>query len=169
MSELRVESFPMSIDGFSAGLQARTRVSKTRSVLEDWRCMSGLFLQPRFTRCLELKEVHLAKLAEYRRRARKAGKIRIEHGALEVHECVADDVQTGKHTSFPQVVKLEAEETVVFSWTVFKSRKDRDRVNAKVVADPRLAFVEHADPASLPFDGQRMFWGGFKAVVSLTG
>jgi uncharacterized protein YbaA (DUF1428 family) len=113
--------------------------------------------------------VPLAKLAEYRRLARKAGKIWIEHGALEVHECVADDVQSGKLTSFPQAVQLQADETVVFSWIVFKSRKDRDRVNAEVMADPRLAFMEHADPATLPFDGQRMFWGGFKPLVSLTG
>ena len=111
--------------------------------------------------------VPLAKLAEYRRLARKAGKIWIEHGALEIHECVADDVQPGKHTSFPQAVKLKADETVVFSWIVFKSRKDRDRVNAKVITDPRMAFMEHADPATLPFDGQRMFWGGFKPLVSL--
>lgn len=113
--------------------------------------------------------VPLAKLADYRRLARKAGKIWIEHGALEFHECVADDVQSGQHTSFPQAVKLEAEETVVFSWIVFKSRKDRDRVNAKVMADPRLAFMELANPASLPFDSQRMFWGGFKPIVSLAG
>lgn len=113
--------------------------------------------------------VPLAKLAEYRRLARKAGKIWIEHGALEVHECVADDVQSGKLTSFPQAVQLQADETVVFSWIVFKSRKDRDRVNAEVMADPRLAFMEHAAPATLPFDGQRMFWGGFKPLVSLTG
>jgi uncharacterized protein YbaA (DUF1428 family) len=66
-------------------------------------------------------------------------------------------------------VQLQADETVVFSWIVFKSRKDRDRVNAEVMADPRLAFMEHADPATLPFDGQRMFWGGFKPLVSLTG
>ena len=111
--------------------------------------------------------VPLARLAEYRRLARKAGKIWIEHGALEVHECVADDVQPGKLTSFPQAVKLEAEETVVFSWIIFKSRKDRDRVNAKVMADPRLAFMEHAESATLPFDGLRMFWGGFKPIVEL--
>ena len=113
--------------------------------------------------------VQLAKLAEYRSLARKAGKIWIEHGALEFHECVADDVQSGKLTSFPQAAKLETEEIVVFSWIVFKSRKDRDRVNAKVMADPRLSFMEHADSASLPFDSQRMFWGGFKPIVSLTG
>ena len=113
--------------------------------------------------------VPLVQLAEYRSLARKAGKIWIEHGALEFHECVADDVQSGKLTSFPQAAKLETEEIVVFSWIVFKSRKDRDRANAKVMADPRLSFMEHADSASLPFDSQRMFWGGFKPIVSLTG
>ncbi|MBT9540918.1 DUF1428 domain-containing protein [Thiobacillus sp.] len=111
--------------------------------------------------------VPLAKLADYRHLARKAGKIWIEHGALEVHECVADDVQPGKLTSFPQAVKRKPDETVVFSWIVFKSRRDRDRVNAKVMADPRLAFMASADPAVLPFDGKRMFWGGFKPMVSL--
>jgi uncharacterized protein YbaA (DUF1428 family) len=113
--------------------------------------------------------VPLAKLAAYRRLARKACKIWIEHGALEIRECVADDVQPGKLTSFPQAVKLKPGETVVFSWIAFKSRKDRDRVNAKVMADPRMAFMETTDPKDWPFDGQRMFWGGFKPMVSLAG
>ena len=63
----------------------------------------------------------------------------MDHGALEYHECVADDVKSGKHTSFPQGVKLKKGEEVWFSWIVYKSRKDRDRVNAKVMKDPRLA------------------------------
>ena len=109
------------------------------------------------------------KIDAYRRIARKAGNIWKEHGALEYVECVADDVKPGKVTSFPQSVALKSGETVVFSWITFKSRKDRDRVNANVMADPRLAFMEHADPANLPFDGQRMFWGGFKPIVSLAG
>ena len=111
--------------------------------------------------------VPVAKLAAYRRLARKAGMVWIEHGALEVHECVADDVQSGKHTSFPQAVKLKADEVVVFSWIVYRSRKDRDRVNAAVMADPRMAMMETTDPADWPFDGKRMFWGGFKPMVSL--
>ncbi len=69
----------------------------------------------------------------YRRMARKAGKIWREHGALEYRECVADDVKKGKVTSFPQSVKLKPSETVVFSWIVYKSRADRDRINAKVM------------------------------------
>jgi uncharacterized protein YbaA (DUF1428 family) len=76
---------------------------------------------------------------------------------------VADDVKPGKYTSFPQSVKLKPGETVIFSWIVFKSRPHRDSVNAKVMKDPRLA--EMMDPKALPFDGKRMFWGGFKVLV----
>jgi uncharacterized protein YbaA (DUF1428 family) len=104
------------------------------------------------------------KLADYRRLARKFGKLWIQHGALEVHECAADDVKPGKLTSFPQAVKLKPDELVVFSWIVFKSRRHRDAVNKKVMADPLMAQV---DPKSMPFDGQRMFWGGFKEIVRL--
>ena len=106
-----------------------------------------------------------AKLAEYRRLARKAGKIWREHGALEYMECAADDVQPGKLTSFPQAVKLKPGELVVFSWIVYQSRAARDRINAKVMKDPRLA--DMMDPKKLPFDGKRMFWGGFKPFVQL--
>ena len=105
-----------------------------------------------------------ANLAAYCRLARKAGKIWREHGALEYHECVADDVQPGKLTSFPQSVKLKPDEVVIFSYVIYKSRAQRDRVNAKVMKDPRLAGM---DPKTLPFDGKRMFWGGFKPLVTL--
>ena len=104
------------------------------------------------------------KVAAYRRIARKYGALWIQHGALEVHECVGDDVKPGKLTSFPQAVKLKADEVVVFSWIVFKSRRHRDAVNKKVMADPLMAQVS---PASMPFDGKRMFWGGFKEIVRL--
>lgn len=106
--------------------------------------------------------VPLAKLADYRKMARKCGKIWMEHGALQVVESVADDVKPGKLTSFPQSVKLKEGETVVFSWIVYTSRKHRDSVNAKVMADPRLAAMA---PDTMPFDGKRMFWGGFKTIV----
>ena len=109
--------------------------------------------------------VPTANLAAYRRMAKKAGEVWKDHGALEYHECVADDVQPGKLTSFPQSVKLKDGETVVFAWIVYKSRKDRDRINAKVMADPRLASM--MDMKNMPFDGKRMFWGGFKTMVSL--
>lgn len=104
-------------------------------------------------------------LDAYRRMARKAGKIWREHGALEYIECVADDVKPGKRTSFPQSVKLKADEVVVFSYIVYKSRRQRDSVNKKVMSDPRL--TEMMDPKALPFDGKRMFFGGFKVIVDL--
>jgi len=104
-------------------------------------------------------------LPAYRRMARKAGKVWREHGALEYIECIADDVKPGKLTSFPQSVKLKPGETVVFAWIVYKSRKDRDRINEKVMADPRLATM--MDGRDMPFDGKRMVWGGFKTMVSL--
>ena len=105
------------------------------------------------------------KLPAYLRMARKAGKVWREYGALEYRECVGDDVKPGKHTSFPQSVKLKAGETVVFSWIVYKSRRQRDSINAKVMKDPRLASM--MDPKKMPFDGKRMFWGGFKTIVEL--
>jgi len=104
-------------------------------------------------------------LDAYRKLARKAGKIWKEYGAIEYIECVADDVQPGKTTSFPQSVKLKPDEVVVFSWIVYKSRAHRDKVNKLVMADPRL--MAGMDPKNLPFDGKRMFFGGFKPIVSL--
>ncbi len=103
------------------------------------------------------------KVAAYRRMAKFAGKIWKQFGALEYVECVADDVKPGKVTSFPQSVKLKRGEVVVFSYIVYRSRKQRDRINAKVMKDPRLA--KYMNPKNLPFDGKRMFWGGFKSIV----
>ena len=103
------------------------------------------------------------RIGEYRKIARKAGKVWREHGALDYCECVADDVKPGKRTSFPQSVKLKEGEVVVFSWITYKSRRDRDRINAKVMADPRLKAM--MNPESMPFDAKRMFWGGFKSIV----
>ena len=99
----------------------------------------------------------------YRRMAQKAGKIWREHGALEFRECIADDVKPGKWTSFPQSVKLKPDETVIFSYIVYKSRAQRDRVNAKVMSDPRLAKM--MQKGAMPFDGKRMIFGGFKTFV----
>jgi uncharacterized protein YbaA (DUF1428 family) len=105
------------------------------------------------------------KLATYRRMSQKAGKVWRDHGALEFRECVADDVSWGKRTSFPRAVKQKAGETVFFSYIVYKSRADRDRVNKNVMKDKRLA--DMMDPKKMPFDPRRMFWGGFKVVVDL--
>jgi uncharacterized protein YbaA (DUF1428 family) len=100
----------------------------------------------------------------YRRIAEDAGKVWREHGALEYIECVADDVKPGEITSFPQAVKLEPDETVVFAWIVYESREHRDRVNEQVMKDPRIANV---GPKSMPFDAKRMVYGGFRTLVEL--
>src|SRR3972149_10917382 len=94
----------------------------------------------------------------YLRMARKAGKIWREHGPLEFRECVADDVKWGKRTSFPRSVKLKRGETVMFSYIVYKSRADRDRVLGKVMKDKRLAKM--MNPKAMPFDAKRMIYGG---------
>ncbi len=104
------------------------------------------------------------KLAVYKKMAAKAGKVWMDHGALQYFECVADDVKKGKLTSFPRSVHLKATETVIFSFIVYKSRKQRDQVNAKVMADPRLNSM--MDITKMPFDGKRMIYGGFKTFVS---
>jgi len=103
------------------------------------------------------------KVADYRKMARVAGKVWRDHGALDYVESMADDVKPGKGTSFPQAVNLKKNETVWFSCIVYKSRRHRDQVNAKVMKDPRLA--KYMDPKKMPFDGMRMFWGGFKVMV----
>ncbi len=102
-------------------------------------------------------------LQAYRRLAQKAGKIWREHGALEVRECIGEDLNVKMGAPFPRRIKLKPGETVVFSWIGFKSRAHRDRVNAKVMKDSRLA--EMCDPKNMPFDVKRMTYGGFKILV----
>jgi uncharacterized protein YbaA (DUF1428 family) len=104
------------------------------------------------------------KIEAYRKLASDAGKIWKEYGALEFVECIAEDVKPGEVTSFPQAVKLEPGETVVFSWIVYKSRADRDRINELVMKDPRL---NGQDMKAMPFDGKRMIFGGFETLVDL--
>ena len=103
--------------------------------------------------------------AKYRKMAKLFGKICREYGALEYAECIADDIKKGKVTSFARSVKLKAGETVIFSWAVYKSRAHRNSVTKKVMKDPRIAKM--MDPKKLPFDGMRMFWGGFKTFIHL--
>jgi uncharacterized protein YbaA (DUF1428 family) len=101
-------------------------------------------------------------LKAYEAMSKKAGKIWKEYGALEYLECVADDVNVKFGTPFPKLTKVKRNETVVFSWILYKSRAHRDKVNAKVMKDPRL----HLDQP-MPFDMKRMTYGGFKALVDL--
>ncbi len=101
----------------------------------------------------------------YQRVAKKAGKVWREHGALEYRECIGEDLKVKFGLPFPRLVKLKRGETVAFSWIVYKSRADRDRVNAKVMADPRLN--QMMGGKSMPFDMKRMSYGGFEVLVSL--
>ena len=104
-------------------------------------------------------------LASYKKMSVLAGKVWREHGALDYREWVADDVKAGKWTSFPRAVKKKPNETVVFAWITYKSRAARDRINAKVMADPRLKSM--MDPKAMPFDARRMIYGGFGELVKV--
>jgi uncharacterized protein YbaA (DUF1428 family) len=103
-------------------------------------------------------------LAAYFAMARKAAKVWREHGALSYRECVGEDLAVKFGRSFPRVAQTKPGETVVLAWIEYKSRAHRDRVNAKVMKDPRLAAM--CDPQNTPFDVKRMAYGGFKVVVS---
>jgi uncharacterized protein YbaA (DUF1428 family) len=104
------------------------------------------------------------KMDAYMDMAREAGRLWREHGALEFRECVADDVKVGEVTSFPRSVQVEDGETVVFSWIVFESREERDRVNAAVMEDSRFKELTKRE---MPFDGKRMIYGGFQVAVDV--
>ena len=101
----------------------------------------------------------------YRRIAQKAGKIWMEFGALEYRECIGDDLNEKMPSNFPGMLKLKSNETVIFSWIVYKSKAQRDIINAKVMKDPRLACM--MDPKAMPFDLKRMIYGGFETLLSM--
>ena len=103
------------------------------------------------------------KIDDYRRLAEAAGKLWKEHGALDYWECLGDDLEVKDMVSFPQLANIGADETVVFSWIVYASREQRDQVNARIMADPRIQ--ELCDPDNPPFDCKRMAYGGFKVLV----
>ena len=103
------------------------------------------------------------KLAAYQKMAKAAGKVWMDHGALEYRECVGEDLNVKMGVPFPKTVKLKPGETVWFSFILYRNRKHRDRVNAKAIKDKRLASM--MDPKKMPFDAKRFFWGGFKVVV----
>ena len=103
------------------------------------------------------------KIDAYKALARKAGEVWKEHGAIAYVECIGDDVPYGKLTSFPRAVQAKDDEIVAFSWIVYQSRAQRDEINAKVMADPRLK----AEMSNMPFDGKRMIYGGFETFLEL--
>ncbi len=104
------------------------------------------------------------KLAAYQRIAAKAAVVWREHGALDYKECAGEDLQAKFALPFPKGIRAKRGETVVFSWIAFKSRAHRDRVNAKVMKDPRIAAM--CGTEGMPFDCGRMLYGGFKVIVS---
>ena len=112
-----------------------------------------------------LLSVPKRKLDAYRKISQKAGKIWKEYGALEYVECAGDDLKVKMGLPFKKAARTKAGETVVFSWILYKSRADRDRINKKVMKDPRLA--DMMDPKSMPFDMKRMAYGGFRVMIDL--
>ena len=104
-------------------------------------------------------------LQAYRRMSQRAGKVWIDHGALEYRECVGDDLDIKGIFPFPRLLKTKPGETVVFSWIVYKSRAHRDKINAKVMKDPRLASMMNLN--TMPFDSKRMVYGGFEIIVNM--
>lgn len=104
------------------------------------------------------------KLPLYRRIARQAGKIWKKHGALEYRECAGDDLKIKMGVPFPKLARVKPGETVLFSWILYRNRRDRDRVNAKVMNDPR---IERMMKVPMPFDMKRMAYGGFKVIVDM--
>jgi uncharacterized protein YbaA (DUF1428 family) len=103
------------------------------------------------------------RLEDYKAMAKRAGAVWMEHGALAYAECIGDDVPYGELTSFPRAVQAREDEVVIFSWVTYESRKDRDEILAKVMADPRM----QSDMQNMPFDGKRMIYGGFEAFLQL--
>jgi uncharacterized protein YbaA (DUF1428 family) len=103
------------------------------------------------------------KLAAYTRIAKQACKIWLEYGALDYQECVGDDLDHKFCLPFPRGIQAKKGEVIVFAYIVYKSRAHRDKVNVKVVKDPRIARM--CDPKNTPFDCQRMLYGGFRVIV----
>jgi len=108
-----------------------------------------------------------ANLEAYKRVSEEWGKAHLRHGALYYSDSISDDAQPGKVTSFPQAVQLKDGEVIALAWVVYRSKEDRDRIGKAVMDDPQLK--ESMDPASMPFDGKRMFWGGFETIIGLPG
>lgn len=103
------------------------------------------------------------KVNQYREIAQKAGKVWKEYGALEYYECIGDDLDIEGIVSFKQAADTSVDETVVFSWIVYESKEQRDRINEKVMDDPRIKEMMESGPEL--FDYSRMAYGGFKTLV----
>ncbi|HKB53617.1 MAG TPA: DUF1428 domain-containing protein [Ramlibacter sp.] len=104
-------------------------------------------------------------LDTYKRVSAEWGNAYVRRGALYYSDSISDDVQPGKVTSFPQAVQLKDDEVIALAWVVYRNKEDRDRINKAVMEDPDLK--ESMDPSKMPFDGRRMFWGGFESSIGL--
>jgi uncharacterized protein YbaA (DUF1428 family) len=106
-----------------------------------------------------------AKLDTYKRMSKEWGEAHIKRGALYYSDAISDDAQPGKVTSFPQALHLKDDEVIALGWVVYKSKADRDRISKEVMEHPQ--FKASMDPSKMPFDGKRMFWGGFETVIGI--
>jgi uncharacterized protein YbaA (DUF1428 family) len=106
-----------------------------------------------------------AKLGVYRTMSEQWGRAHLRHGALYYSDAISDDVEPGKLTSFPQAVALKDDEVIALAWVVYRDKADRDRINQAVMDDPEIK--ETMQPSLMPFDGKRMFWGGFETIIGL--
>jgi uncharacterized protein YbaA (DUF1428 family) len=106
-----------------------------------------------------------ANLDTYKRMSEQWGQAHLRHGALYYSDSISDDAQPGRITSFPQAVQLKDGEVIALAWVVYRSKEDRDRIGKAVMEDPLLK--EFMDPSNMPFDGKRMFWGGFQTIIGL--
>jgi len=106
-----------------------------------------------------------ANLETYKRMSAEWGNAQVRLGALYYSDSLSDDVQPGKVTSFPQAVQLKDDEVIALAWVVYRSKEDRDRIRTAVMEDPALK--DSMDPSKMPFDGKRMFWGGFETIIGL--
>jgi uncharacterized protein YbaA (DUF1428 family) len=107
-----------------------------------------------------------ANLETYKRMSQEWGDAHIRHGALYYSDSISDDIQPGKVTSFPQAVQLKDDEVAALAWVVYRNKEDRDRISKEVMEDPQLK--DAMDPSKMPFDGKRMFWGGFETIVGIS-
>jgi uncharacterized protein YbaA (DUF1428 family) len=108
-----------------------------------------------------------ANLDTYKRLSAEWGNAHLRHGAMYYSDSISDDAQPGKLTSFPQAVQLKDGEVIALAWVVYRNKEDRDRISKAVMEDPQLK--ESMDPSKMPFDGKRMFWGGFETITELAG
>jgi uncharacterized protein YbaA (DUF1428 family) len=106
-------------------------------------------------------------LDTYKRMSTEWGNAHLRHGALYYSDSISNDAQPGKLTSFPQAVQLKDDEVIALAWVVYRNKEDRDRISKAIMEDPQLK--QSMDPSKMPFDGKRMFWGGFETITELAG